>query len=46
MNKFDMWVDLQTTKRINMKRLNTGPTAVIRIDVHFEPRDTDSEPAF
>ena len=29
-----------------MKRLNTGLTAVIGIDGHFEPRDTDSEPAF
>ena len=44
MSKFHIWVDWQVTTRLNMERLNTGLTAIIGSDVHFEPRDTESDP--
>ena len=42
--EFHIWVDWQITTRINMKRLNTGQTVIIRSDGHFEPGETDGDP--
>ena len=39
MCELHIWEDWQITSRINMKRLNTGQTAIIRSNGHFEPDD-------
>ena len=41
--KLHIWVDRQITTRIYMESLNTGLTAIIRSDVRFALRDTESD---